>query len=323
MIENNINMLNRYILYANKGAGFTLLLIAVVSFFGCKKLVEADSPPTSINTANVYQNDATAISVLNGIYANLSNNDANLTATTLPAVSLYCSLSADELTLFNLNDPNLIQYYQNSLSPVLPSTGFWSSIYPIIFIANSAIEGITASQTLTVSVKQELLGEAKFIRAYCYFYLTNMYGNIPLVTTTDYKTTVTLARSLQSGIYIQIVQDLNDAKNLLSPNYLQSDAVTPYPAGLQQRIRPTKWAAEALLARIYLYINDFANAEAAATDIIQNRSLFNLGSLSVAFKMNSSETIWSLQPVNNGTKSNTGEGAIFILPSTGPNYKQF
>jgi hypothetical protein len=66
-------------------------------------------------------------------------------------------------------------------------------------------------------------------------------------------------------------------------------------------------------------MGDYVNAEAQATAVINNSSLYSLSSLASTFKMNSSETIWSLQPVRSGTQANTGDGALFILPSTGPN----
>jgi len=54
-------------------------------------------------------------------------------------------------------------------------------MYNFIFVANSAIEGLNEATALTPAVKQQLMGEAKFVRAFCYFYLINLYGDVPLV----------------------------------------------------------------------------------------------------------------------------------------------
>ena len=105
---------------------------------------------------------------------------------------------------------------------------------------------------------------------------------------------------------------------------MKGDALTPYDAGLEERVRPTKWAAAALLARVYLYIGDYANAETQATIVTNNSTYYGLLSdLNSVFLRNSKEAIWQLQPINNAGRSNTGEGILFILPNTGPNTSSY
>lgn len=289
------------------------LLLSVMVFTSCKKLIEVDGPPTSINTENVYTNDATAAAVLTGLYARLSSWNSILTSDQITAVSFYPALSADELTPFDLNNQALLVYYQNDLTSV-SAINFWESVYSPIFIANSAIEGLNNSSGLTPAVKQQLLGEAKFMRAFFYFYLVNIFGDVPLVLTTDWKITSRLARSPKSQVYEQIITDLKDAQSRLSSNYLTATVLTT----TTERVRPSKWAATALLSRAYLYAGDNANAETEATAVVSNTSLFNLNTLNNAFLKNSTECIWQLQPVNTGFQSNTGEGALFVLPPSGP-----
>jgi hypothetical protein len=105
------------------------------------------------------------------------------------------------------------------------------------------------------------------------------------------------------------------AQSLLSTNFVGSDAETP----TMERTRPTKWAATALLARSYLYTGDWPDAISQASSLIKNTSQFQLAPLNSVFLMNSEETIWSLQPVNSTPSANTGEGAVFDLPPSGPN----
>jgi hypothetical protein len=295
-----------------------LAVVLMITFSGCKKLVEVSAPVTNLNAANVYESNVTAAAVLTGIYTNMSLNNSSMSD--IPGISLRVSLSADELTLINgVSNQDLISFYKNALSSQT-GTNYWSAFYPVIYAANSALEGLSGSNTLTPAVKQQLAGEAKFIRAFSYFYLVNFYGDVPLVTTTNYQINQTLARTPKAQVYQQIVQDLIDAQNELSPQYLKADALTTYPAGSEQRVRPTKWAAKALLARVYLYMGNshYGDAEAQASSVINNTSEFALVSLDNAFLKNNQEAIWQLQPVNNGVLSNTGEGVLFVLPSTGP-----
>lgn len=297
-----------------------LITFSLLIMPGCKKAIEVDAPPTSINSANVYTNDPTAVSVLTGIYANMANIGADVRGASIPAISLYAGLSADELTLFSITgDQNLNLFYGNNLNSTSNSSvgNFWGYIYPLIFTANSAIEGLTESSSLTPAVKQQLLGEAKFFRAFAYFYLVNLYGDVPLILNGDYQHNQSAARTPKDSVYKQIIGDLTAAIPLLNSSYVKSDAMTPYPAGTEQKVRPNKWAAEGLLARVYLYTGDYQNAELQASAVI-NSGMYSLPALANVFKMNSSETIWSLQPVRTGTQSNTGDGAIFILPTTGP-----
>src|SRR6185369_6024182 len=102
------------------------------------------------------------------------------------------------------------------------------------------------------------------------------------------------ARSPKAQVYQQIIFDLTDAQNLLNNNYVRSDALTTYSIGSAERVRPTKWAATALLARAYLYIGDYTHAEEQATAVLNNSSFYALSSLNNAFLKNSRETIWSL-----------------------------
>lgn len=315
-----------------KIGGYTILLLCFLLVqSSCKKWLEVPVPELTTSIAGVYTTDATAASVLTGIYANMSNlNSTDFIygpGSTLTTMSVFPSLSADELTLYtyytvDYNSYN--QYYTNALVSTYGPSGrfasveYWNLLYPIIFTCNSAIEGLNSSSGLTPAVKQQLLGEAKFMRAFCYFYLVNLYGPVPLATSTDWKVNAALPRAPIAQVNQQIVADLKDAENLLSENYLNGDALTTASRG---RYRPTKWAAAALLAREYLYTKDWTNAEAQSSIVIGN-TVFGLDDATSPYGTFSAfgvEPIWQLQTVNTTPYSNTGEGSYFNLPSYGPN----
>lgn len=315
-------------LYQNKilRNRLVLTLCAFVSLLAlsCKKFIEISAPHTSLNGGNVYTVDATAAAVLTNVYAemseknNMQNETPPLTGQDITSISLYAALSADELALFDLNYISMPTYYRNELDKT-NSPNYWKSLYPKIFIANNTIDGLNASNGLTPAVKQHLFGEALFIRAFCYFYLVNLYGDVPLVLDLDYKTSSLLGRASVSDVYQQIIKDLTTAQGLLSQEYLQANALTPYTTGAEERVRPNKWVATALLSRVYLYNGEYTKAEAEATKIINNTSLFDLTTLGETFLKNNKEAIWQLQPVGNNNASNAGEGRLFILPAGGPN----
>ncbi|PWV47092.1 RagB/SusD family nutrient uptake outer membrane protein [Chitinophaga sp. S165] len=301
---------NRYILLISVN-----LLIAAT---GCKKLLAVDPPGNSLNAANVFTTDATAIAVVTDIYAGLSAQNINQQNQAITSLSLYGGLSADEITLFDNSNSFLQPYFTND---VISTTGslLWNNAYQIIFKLNAAIEGLDQSTSITPVVKQQLLGEAKFMLGFLYFHLVNLYGDVPLVLNTDYIEIARMSRTPSSKVYDAIIEILTEAKQLLSADYLKSDLVGSYSAGSEERIRPTKWAAAALLSRAYLYIKNYASAAAQASEVIGATSYYGLlPDLTAVFKKNSRDSIWQLQPIGNNANANTGEGKIFVLPNTGP-----
>jgi len=296
-------------------------LLLVVTLQACRKFLDTEPPVTSQTTANVFVSDATAASVLTGIYADISKSNASLIGPNgLTSLAVYTGLSADELALFLTGDIQFSPFYTNELNSLISSGLFWNELYRLIFVCNTAIEALgAANEALTPRVRQQLLGEALFMRALCYSYLVNLYGDVPLVTGTDYTINATLPKTPVSEIYARLITDLQEARELMQPGYFMSDAITPYKAGSEERVRPSSFAVAALLARIYLYAGQYENAANAAAEVIGNTEYFDLAPLEEVFKKNSRATIWSLQPTGSGTRANTGEGALFILPPEGPN----
>jgi hypothetical protein len=287
---------------------FSTLLLS-----SCKRLVAVGPPVTGVNGENVYLSDETASAVLTGIYINMSGDPLSNGNYPNSFMNFFPELSADELTLFDpAANATYTAYYTNKLINTT-APNLWLNTYPIIFVINSAIEGLTKSVSLTPVIKQQLLGEAEFMRAFCYFYLVNLYGDVPLVTTTNYKVNSVIHRTSQAQVYANIIADLRSAHLLLNTNYVYSDAMTP----TSERTRPCQWAATALLARTYLYTRQWDSAAVQATSIINNSATYSLDSLNGVFLSNSSEAIWQLQPVQAGW--NTQDAQLYIIPPTGPN----
>ena len=155
------------------------------------------------------------------------------------------------------------------------------------------------------------------MRAFCYFYLVNLYGDVPLITEIDYRVTSLKGKTQVSQVFEQIKTDLFKAQDLLSSNYLDGKLLNV----TSERVRPTKGAATALLARIYLYMQDFANAEVQANSVIGTQVTYSIVPLKAVFQKNSLETIWALQNVGSTTSSNTGEAKLFVITTAGPSFK--
>ena len=281
---------------------YGLLLIPLFLCVSCKKLVDIDPPNRSLSTSNVFTTDQSAIAAQLNVYAILSNN-----------YSYYCQytgLSSDELISYASAGLNL-DLYQNNLNAQGDGgiANNWAYFFNIIYAENAIIENVDRSTTMSDRVKSLTIGEAKFTRAFIYFELVNMFGDVPLVLTTDYTKNSTLPRSPASAVYQQIVTDLQAAQSSLSSGYL--DALDNTNAS--DKVRPTVWAADALLARVYLYLGKYELAEQQANLVIANSS-YSLSPLSGSgsvFNMNSSESIWQvMQP---SAEYSTATGKLFIL----------
>jgi hypothetical protein len=210
-----------------------------------------------------------------------------------------------------------VALYTNSLLSS-QNQGPWSSGYSYIFAANSILEGLQNNGNIGAPIAAQLIGESKFLRAFWHFYLTELYGDVPVVLTTDYTQNESLSRVPQTQVYQEIISDLKDAQANLNTNYVDvSDtAITT------ERVRPTRGAATALLARLYLYSGKYDSAEAEATQVIGSNlySLCtNLSGANSVFLKNSTEAIWQLStplPSNFATP----DGQYLVLkaaPSTG------
>ncbi|WP_431293376.1 RagB/SusD family nutrient uptake outer membrane protein [Pedobacter sp. P26] len=307
-----------------KSICYILIVLIATIHCGCKKLIEIPPPQTSLTAEAVFSNNETAIAAVTQLYSSAAGS--SITQATFLGLSGIIGLSSDELLMFGTNT-DYIMYNRNTLTALTATSSnyqFWNTFYGnYVYNCNRIIEGIEAQRSseedpnskLGARVKRQLLGEAKFMRAFSYFYLIQMYGDVPLLTSTDYFINSTIGRTKKDLVYQQIVRDLKDAESNLANSYLESDVVTSRVNS--PRIRPIKWAAKALLARTYLYMNNFTDAEQESKAVIENRGLYMLTTLDNVFKAGSTEAILQLQPVFLGR--NTQEAQSFIIPASGPN----
>lgn len=274
----------------------------------CKKFISIDPPPDQVESNKVFSNDQSAVSAVTGIYSMLGlANSSFLNG----GITLYTGAASDEIRPTGPNT-DVDPFFTNSISPLHSNlyNRLWRQIYgnPCIYSANAVIDGLSKSKSLTDTLKQRLIAEAKAIRAVAYFYLINMYGDVPLVLSTDYSANALLPRSSITDVYNQIKGDLLDAFNALDASYPTSG-----------RARINKWAACALLARVYLYTEDWSNAALYSGKIIgSSQYTLNNELTSVFTNANSNETIWQLVRDFGSTQ----DGANFIpsSSSTRPNY---
>lgn len=285
-------------------------LYLVILIVGCNKVVQVGEPINSITTSETFSNPNNANAAITAIYNDMSFGGGLAGGT----MTIDAGMSADELIPFGSgNNP----FYRNN---ILSKNGdvlgiFWAVPYYEIYMANAAIEGLNASTTLSSTIKQQLSGEAKFLRALDYFYLVNLFGDVPLVTSASWANSSLAKREASVKVYQQIVSDLNDAQSELPKTYISAGG---------DRTRANYWCALALLSRVYLYIGNNKQVDSIATIVINNSTDYSLVSdLNAVFLQNSQEAILQFQNVDNGSyQYATLEGNSFIPydDNTSPTY---
>lgn len=278
-----------------------LLLFLSFSFGSCKKMVAVSTPVSQLASPAVFADSATAVAALTGLYSEIMRPNNNLLD---GGTTLYTALSADELA-YNGTAADQLELYQNNLSSTNSILGanLWRSGYITLYHANALLEGLGASAALSGSLKNQLAGEALVIRAFTYIYLLGLFGEVPLLTTTDFRTNAAMPRTPADKVWAQVIVDLRSAKARLTP---------AYPAA--GRSRPNRWTAAALLARAFLYTGNWAAADSAATEVIEAGLYSLVPNLNNVFLAGSPEAVWQLLPVN--PSFNTWEGQNLLASST-------
>jgi hypothetical protein len=277
---------------------FQLSLVLFVSIFlilSCKKFVQVPAPETQAELSKIFADDKTAESAATGLYFRMVASGG---AFANAGLSVNAALSADEIT--NVSTNSTYDVFKNndllSTNTTISNT-FWTEPYRLIYHTNAVLEGLRASTTLSDQVRNQLRGEMLYSRSLLYFWLSNIFGAIPLQTATDYQINAVMPRTDTAGIHTQIIADLKEARSLL--------------INAASNLRPGREAATALLARVYLYRKDWANAAAMATEVVSSNK-YILEALTNVFVATSKESIFQLYKQN----TNTGDGATFVPTST-------
>lgn len=303
-MKNNIALLqngfcktnNSFIMLALHG------LLALSFLNSCDNYVEVDLPKSQLTSDAVFEDAETANAAMAGLYTKLRMNGILAGSTT--GLSSMLGLYTDE---FNYYQPNSVSnLYNNSLTAGTPQVSdIWNQSYNQIYAANSIIEGIQKSAAIMQDQKNQLMGEALFVRALLHFTLTGIYGDIPYVTTTDYTINSQISKVPTVQIYQKAIEDLTRAVGLLTEKYISNE-----------RIRPNRSAAIALLARLYLYMKLYPEASSAASGVINSPLYKKESSLDRIFLKGSTETIWQIMPGTAG--GNTQEGDLYIFKAGPP-----
>src|SRR6266498_912869 len=259
-----------------------LWIIVALSLVGCDFL--STEPKGELTTGSFFKTSDQAIAATNATYNMLREWQVHV----FSWLGLT-DIASDDATKGStpgdagfLGDLDNLVFDPGNLAFSDPWTGYYRGVYR----ANVAIENIP-NVSMDATLRARLLGENKFLRAYFYFFLVRAFGGVPLLTRPLKPSEFFQPRASRDNVYAQIELDLLDAIAVLPQQYDAADVG-----------RATKGAAQAMLAQVYLYRQQYANALQYAEAVI-NSGQYGLypdyGTLFTTTGENSSESVFEVE----------------------------
>ena len=225
---------------------FLLALAALVLFTSCEAFLDTESY-TKKNTGNYPKTADDAIQMVTGVYATLNKVIANCGNSYYFAAQL---LSDDMFGGGGENDKDWTSLEHLMYTNLDRFKSFWSDRYSGISRANMALANLDKVEDETL--RNQLMGETLFLRALFYFDLVQMFGDVPLITSVPQTVAEVAeypAQAPQKDIYAFIAADLKKAVTIMPTQ--------KYNAIVSGEGHATRWSAEALLARVFLFYTGF------------------------------------------------------------------
>ncbi len=257
---------------------------AVVGLSSCKKDLLDTSPYGSLATESMWSSDNLTDLGVNGIYNALRLGIQNSGASGL---EIY-QYDRFGVTAQNRDAESMLQ------GTITPGNGLfsnnWRNFYEGVIRANDAIYNIPLKSPSAETKKARLIAEAKFLRAYYYFRLNQVWKGVPVYLEPAKYDEFTKPRETEEAVWNVIIKDLTDCIN--EPNL-----PAKYAKGNTNFGRATKGAAYALRGKVYMYMKKWAEAAADFAQVqAAGYSLFsNYTTLFKEINEQSDEMIFSMQ----------------------------
>lgn len=269
-------------------AGLLCILTLVTTWTGCDAFIETE-PLGQLTTASFFETPDQAIHATNAAYSQLRDWNVHVFAWLG-----MTDIASDDATkgstppdaAFLLEFDNLNWNSSNGAF-----RGTWEGYYQGIFRTNVAIQGIQEMDNIDAQLKNRLLAENRFLRAYYYFFLVRAYGGVPLITEPLAPGELEQPRASKEEVYSLIEEDLQFAiENLpMRSEYDASDVG-----------RATQGAAQAMLAEVHLFQDEFQQACQLGQEVINSGqySLFpDYSQIFTPAGENSSGSVFEVQSV--------------------------
>lgn len=220
-----------------------ILLVGIgIMFHSCDDEFLNPLPDSAIVVDGFFASDADVLAGIIGIYDAIQGvNENTETNITRANRGIQFEYMLSEMRTDNTRTATLegtkADFHRYRVEPNnIQSEDMYQSMYEVIFRANNVLEFIDVADE---DNKSSYTAEAKFLRAFAYFKLVRLYGDVPMVTSVvgATETDLLFTRVSTAKVYSQIVSDLQDAVSSLDNTH---------------KSRASKAAAQGLLAKVYL-----------------------------------------------------------------------
>ncbi len=275
---------------------YTLFFVLLLSNIGCQKFLDKE-PVGQYTPASFYQNATQAVQAVNAAYQPLTFTNALNNP-----LWVFGDVASDDAVAGHPGDQpsidNIDQFNYNATNGNLNAE--WGNFYQGITACNLVLDNVPAIN-MDTTLRNRILGEAKFLRAWYYFMLINIYGDVPLVTSYLNPNQLQVPKTAAATIYASLIEpDLKWAMTVLPKNYNNSNADIG---------RVTWGAAASLLSKVYLYQQDWDSSLIYSQQVIAS----NQYSLMPVYRQdfdadhkNNSESIFEVQMLS-GQSPQTGD----------------
>lgn len=293
-------------IYINTITYLLFFLLIQYICISCEKMIDVDLPQNQIPSQQVFEDVQTADAALAALYSGLWDNSPLAGDQTGKLLGTY----TDDLSYYATTSTNgILELYQNTHTDSNAAVyAYWASAYQKIYMANAIIEGVEKSHTLPTVDNNRLKGEALLIRSMLFYYLQQIYGDIPLPMTTDYNINKVLSKTSSNEVLTTIETDLKTVTNLISDDYRNAE-----------RIYPNKKVAELMLAKVYMAQNTptkWAEAEILLKNIIGSPLYTFQNDITKVFTKTGTHILWQLKPKNPGDA--VKEASIYYFSGAAP-----
>lgn len=213
------------------GTGLALLTGSVMT--SCENFLET-TPKDFIAPENFYNNESETDQALAGAYKVLNTLYSD-------AFKAKMFATTDEVVYARLGGYALLEKIHNSSTPDINNC--WNNLYKGVYYANSVLENIDKVKDISETKRNSLRSEALFLRAFYYYHIVVMWGDVPLrLEAISSPVGTACAKTSSLDVYKQIIEDLKYAVENLYPYEEQKGAP----------VRICKEGAIGFLARVYL-----------------------------------------------------------------------
>lgn len=284
---------------------YRILCLGLFLLAACDKLVEVEDPANQIGTSQIFNDIQTANAALAGLYVGLRDQSV-LSGGSYYGINPLLDSYTDNLDCF-YNNQAVMEIYQNQLLETNSTISYiWKTAYQEIYHANSIIYGAENSGRLSEAETSQIKGEAIFIRSLIYYYLQQLFNDIPYTKSIDYEYNRSLSKKDGATLLDQLETDLKEASDLLKDDYRDAE-----------RIYPNRKAAQLLLARIYLHQGEWSQAQFIVEEIMESPLYQFQPDISEVFHKSSRNILWQLKPQNSGDA--VKEASFYFFTGAAPN----